>query len=350
MVIKEAFACVHTADQEEPPPHGGDLHAARARYGHALEDWLDLSTGINPQAYPVSPPPLSAWQRLPENEDGMESAARSFYGTQDLLAVAGTQMAIKLLPALRAPSRVLLSAPSYAEHAYAWGTAGHRLSTRPASQIDDQAVAGADVVVLVNPNNPDGYRYPPARLQRWREQLARRGGWLVMDEAFMDVTPAQSLLRHTLPPGLIVLRSFGKFFGLAGARVGFVCAEPALLEALSAAAGPWAVAGPSRAVARQALQDRVWQRRTRHWLEERSSVVARLLDGCGLPPAASTPLFHWVPTRKARAWQEALARRGIWTRRFDQPSALRIGLTRDDAAHKRLRDALLEARAEVESR
>lgn len=347
MATKEAFAGVHSARPERPPRHGGDLHAARACYGLALEDWLDLSTGINPHAYPVTSPPPSAWQRLPESDDGMESAARTFYGTQDLVAVAGTQMAIKLLPQLRAPSRVLLSAPSYAEHAYAWGTAGHRLSTRPARSIDDQAVTGADVVVLVNPNNPDGYRYPLARLQRWREQLARRGGWLVVDEAFMDATPEQSLLRHTLPPGLIVLRSFGKFFGLAGTRVGFVCAEPALLEALSDAAGPWTVAGPSRAVARQALLDRVWQRRTRDWLEERSSVVGRLLDDCGLPPAASTPLFHWVPTDSACAWQEALARRGIWTRRFEQPSALRIGLTQDDAAHKRLRDALLAARVEV---
>ena len=331
------------------PVHGGDLRAASARFGHALDGWLDLSTGINPHPYPFSTPAMADWHRLPEAEDGLEAAARRYYGTEDLLPLAGTQMAIKLLPRLRRPGRVLLAAPSYAEHAHAWAEAGHRVHSRPAQRIDDAAVAQADVVVLVHPNNPDGYRYALPRLERWRAQLAQRGGWLVVDEAFMDATPEQSMLRPWMPPALIVLRSFGKFFGLAGARVGFACAEPDLLAALADAAGPWAVAGPSRVVARQALDDRVWQRRTRDWLEERSAVTHQLLARHGVRPAVSTPLFHWIPTSQAAQWQTALARRVVWTRRFEQPCALRIGLTANDADHARLEAALTDASTEVEA-
>ncbi|WP_420427051.1 threonine-phosphate decarboxylase CobD [Algiphilus sp.] len=329
------------------PAHGGDLRAARARFGHALEDWLDLSTGINPHPYPFRAPAMEAWHRLPEAEDGLEVAARRYYGSEDLLPLAGTQMAIKLLPRLRRPGRVLVAAPSYAEHAHAWAEAGHRVHSRPAQRIDDAAVGQADVVVLVHPNNPDGFRYALPRMERWRAQLAQRGGWLVVDEAFMDATPDQSMLRPWMPPALIVLRSFGKFFGLAGARLGFACAEPDLLAALADAAGPWAVAGPSRAVAQQALEDRVWQRRTCDWLEERSAVTRLLLERHGLRPAVSTPLFHWIPSDRAGQWQTALARHAVWTRRFEQPSALRIGLTANDADHARLEAALRAAGAEV---
>lgn len=347
MPTKDVISRHQAPGAEGPPVHGGDLRAASARFGIALEQWLDLSTGINPHAYPLTAPPASAWHRLPEDDDGLEAAARTFYGTEDLIAVAGTQMAIKCLPQLRAPARVLLAAPSYAEHAYAWSAAGHTVSARAPHLIDDQAVARSDVLVLVNPNNPDGHRYSATRLRHWRDMLAKRGGWLVVDEAFMETTPAQSLVQEHMPAGLIVLRSLGKFFGLAGARVGFVCAERALLDALSDAAGPWLVAGPSRDVATQALADRIWQRRARDWLEERSSVVGRLLTSYGLAPAASTAFFHWIPTTRAKSWQDALARRGVWTRRFEQPVALRIGLTRDDAAHARLREALAGAQAEV---
>ncbi len=242
--------------------HGGALRAAAARHGIPFDDWLDLSTGINPQGWPVPAVPAPVWRRLPEPGDGLETVAADYYGSPNPLPVAGSQAAIQALPLLREPGRAGVLALSYAEHAHAWRRAGHELE-----QLDVAMLAAAierlDVLVLVNPNNPTGLRFDPATLLDWRARLAARGGWLVVDEAFVDATPESSLAAHVGQPGLIVLRSLGKFFGLAGARVGFVLGESVLLERLADRLGPWAVSGPSRWVAARALADRDWQDRTR---------------------------------------------------------------------------------------
>ena len=208
--------------------HGGGLRVAAEQYGIPLSDWLDLSTGINPQGWPVTPVPGTVWQRLPEADDGLEAAAAAYYGAESLLPVAGSQAAIQALPRLRALGRIGVLSPSYAEHAHAWRRAGHQVELLSADRLDT-AIAQLDTLVLAHPNNPTGVRFPVDALLDWRARLAARGGWLVVDEAFMDATPEDSLAGQTGLPGLIVLRSLGKFFGLAGARVGFALAEPALL-------------------------------------------------------------------------------------------------------------------------
>jgi cobalamin biosynthetic protein CobC len=180
----------------------------------------------------------------------------------------------------------------------------------------------------------------------WRARLAARGGWLVVDEAFMDATPAGSLANPVGLPGLILLRSLGKFFGLAGARVGFVLAEPAVLERLGEALGPWTVTGPSRWVAAQALSDRGWQAETRTRLDRAGSRLADLLNRQRLPVAGGTGLFQWVPLPEAEFWHDALARRGILVRRFTDPPALRFGLPDGEPAWRRLELALAGVRAE----
>ncbi|HMY78248.1 MAG TPA: pyridoxal phosphate-dependent class II aminotransferase, partial [Thauera aminoaromatica] len=232
--------------------HGGRLRRAAEHYGIALADWMDLSTGISPWAYPVPPVPETAWQRLPEDDDGLEEAAARYYGSAELLAVAGSQPAIQALPAVLPGARVRLLAPGYAEHAHAWR------ERRPRS-IDAEEVEGAiddsDVVVLVQPNNPTGVHFDRDRLLDWHARLARRGGWLVVDEAFADTTPAHSLVPLAGRPGLVVLRSLGKFFGLAGARVGFVFAPTEVRTALAERLGPWTLAGPARWAAHHALAD-----------------------------------------------------------------------------------------------
>jgi cobalamin biosynthetic protein CobC len=203
-----------------------------------------------------------------------------------------------------------------------------------------------DALALVQPNNPTGVRFPLERLLDWRARLAARGGWLVVDEAFMDATPAASLAGCVGWPGLIVLRSLGKFFGLAGARVGFVLAEPAVLERLREQLGPWAVAGPSRWVATQALCDRAWQAETKGRLDRAGTRLADLLGRQGLPAAGGTGLFQWVPLPEAAFWQDALARRGILVRRFVDPPGLRFGLPDGESAWRRLELALAGVRAE----
>ncbi|MND35434.1 Threonine-phosphate decarboxylase [compost metagenome] len=321
--------------------HGGRLRAAAQRYGIAEADWLDLSTGIAPYGWELPAIPASAWARLPELEDGLEAAAREYYGCASLLPVAGSQAAIQALPRLREGCRVGVISPCYAEHAHAWRREGHELEELDAATAERE-LERFDVVLVVNPSNPTGQRLAPETLLAWRERLAQRGGWLLVDEAFMDCTPEQSLAGHCPLPGLVVLRSFGKFFGLAGIRLGFVLAEPKLLESLHEWLGPWAVSGPARALAKTLLQDEDGQQRQRQSLLRDGQHLENLLRDCGLAPTGGTALFQWLACDDAAALHEFLAARGILTRLFARPSSLRFGLPPDEAGWARLRQALLD--------
>ncbi len=319
--------------------HGGRLREAARRYGIPLAAWLDLSTGINPHAYPVSATPVSAWARLPEDDDGLIDAARAYYEAPHVRPVAGSQAAIQALPPLRTPCRVGIIAPGYAEHARAWRRAGHEVIAIPAEALADNA-RQVDVLVVIHPNNPTGDRFLPETLLDWHAGLAARDGWLVVDEAFMDPTPAESLARYSTSPGLIVLRSLGKFFGLAGARVGFVLGEAALLKRLAEALGPWPLAGPSRAAASGALADTAWHSATRRELPEASARLAKLLTAHGLVPTGGCGLFQWVVTPQAQAIHELLARQGVLARWFNDPPSLRFGLPGTEQGWLRLDAAL----------
>ena len=320
--------------------HGGRLRRAAETYGIPLGDWLDLSTGINPQGYPVPPVPADAWLRLPEDDDGLEAAAADYYGSAHLLPVAGSQPAIQLLPAVLRGERVSLLAPGYAEHAHAWRD--RRAVAVSADEID-AAVAHSDIVVLVQPNNPTGVHFGRERLLEWHTRLARRGGWLVVDEAFIDTTPAQSLVPLAGADGLVVLRSVGKFFGLAGARVGFVFAPGSVRAALAERLGPWTLAGPARWAARHALADRAWQTQARAALLTAGERLQALLETHGLP-ACGPALFQLVATPDAARLHAAFARRGILLRLFETPQAVRFGLPSDEAGWARLAAALAACR------
>lgn len=322
--------------------HGGRLHAAAARYGIPLAQWLDLSTGINPNGWPVEGLPPSVWARLPEDGDGLEQVAQACYGASDILPVAGSQAAIQALPRLRACSRVGVLHPGYGEHAHAWRGSGHRVVPVAAESVDCE-LARLDVLVLIHPNNPTGVRFPTHRLLHWHSRLAARGGWLVVDEAFMDASPEHSLCAYSDRPGVIVLRSLGKFFGLAGARVGFVAAHTELLKGLNSLLGPWTVSAPARLIAVRALRDRDWQASARQHLAVESGKLTALLQRHGLAPDGGTDLFQWVCTPRARMLHRELARRGILTRLFTEPSSLRFGLPGSDAHRERLDGALAQA-------
>lgn len=326
--------------------HGGKLRAAARQYGIPEHEWLDLSTGINPQGYPVPALPPGAWRQLPDDGDALRAAAIGYYGNASLLPVAGSQAAIQALPRLRAPSRVGVLSPTYAEHAHAWRRAGH-VARELAVEDIEASLGETDVVVLANPNNPTGLYLARAMLLGWRAHLAAHGGWLVVDEAFIDAAPEASLVPDAGVPGLIVLRSLGKFFGLAGARVGFVFADSELLCALEEELGPWTVTGPAQAVATQALSDSAWQEATRSRLVAASARLARLLAEYGLAPSGGTALFQWVRTPQAHVLHEQLARRGILTRLFTAPASLRFGLPGTEVSWQRLAQALQEIHAHV---
>ncbi|SDY64145.1 L-threonine O-3-phosphate decarboxylase [Lysobacter sp. yr284] len=321
--------------------HGGRLLRAAQRYGIPASQWLDLSTGINPQAWPVPEIPARAWQRLPEDDDGLAEVAAAYYGAPQALPVAGSQAAIQTLPELRAPSRVGVLAPGYAEHAHAWRRAGHRVDTLCADELLAQRER-FDVIVLIHPNNPGGERFERESLLALHRELSARGGWLLVDEAFMDATPERSLCGDSARAGLIVLRSAGKFFGLAGARAGFVCAAPALLAALRERLGPWTLTGPARHVLRHALADRDWQRCMRTQLQTQGERLAAMLCAHGLAPSGGCGFFQWRRDPRAAQLHDALAQRAILTRLFDEPASLRFGLPGGEDEWQRLHCVLAE--------
>lgn len=323
--------------------HGGRLDRAAVRYGIPRERWLDLSTGISPYAYPVPVVPVAAWHRLPEDDDGLLDVARRYYATPHLLAVAGSQAAIIALPRLRPASRVGVISPGYNEHAHAWRHHGHHVSTCPSDELFARA-AEFDVIVLIHPNNPGGDRFSREALLALHASLVSRGGWLIVDEAFIDTRPDETLC-DVARDGLIVLRSVGKFFGLAGVRAGFVASSPALLEALRECLGPWTLSGPTRHVVKAALSDLNWQIRMAARLTVEGKRLAALLTRHGLRPAGGCDFFQYCLHPEAPRLHDALAARAILTRRFDEPSALRFGLPGDHAGFDRLDAALAEVLA-----
>jgi cobalamin biosynthetic protein CobC len=324
--------------------HGGDLARARTLFPDAPEPWIDLSTGINPIPYPLPSLPLSLWQHLPgaDDEAALLAAARKAYRVPPgagIVAAPGTQILIDLLPRVL-PERVragpvAVLGPTYAEHALAWRKAGAEV-TEPTTLAE---TANAASIVVVNPNNPDGRSLPVADLAALAARCAKRDGMLILDEAFADFTPQVSLL-PALAPATIVLRSFGKTYGLAGVRLGFAIGEEAPMTALRTAMGPWAVAGPALAIGAQALADAAWLADAG---AARTTDAARL-DALLAPlgrVVGGTALFRLLETPDAALLFAHFGRHGIYVRRFqNQSNWLRLGLPGDADAWRRLEAAL----------
>jgi cobalamin biosynthetic protein CobC len=324
--------------------HGGNLNEAQKQFGRPTADWLDLSTGINPIPYPFSSPDSFSWSRLPQadREGALIEAARRAYRVApaaQIVSAPGTQILIQLAARLRPSARVEIVSPTYSEHRTAWELEGGEVWNVP----DLPERTNADVVVVANPNNPDGRRWPPLRLNALREHLAARGGLLVVDEAFADIDPSLSMAPHTGPPGLLVLRSFGKFYGLAGVRLGFAIGADEDISRLAAWLGPWAVSGPAIEIGIEALSDGPWADATRARLTALSGQLDRILRANGLSVIGNAGLFILTEYPRARAIYEELARAGILVRVFDYaPAWLRFGLP-EPSQFERLEAALAEA-------
>jgi cobalamin biosynthesis protein CobC len=316
--------------------HGGNLDVARARFGGRLEDWIDLSTGINRQPYPVPTLAPRHWSALPSRSDidSLLEAAREAYGSDaSVLAVAGAQAAIQLLPQLAPPGRARILGPTYNE--FAPVLAGASWQVENVGEVE--ALAGADLAVVVNPNNPDGRRHDPAKLLA----LLPRAKRLVVDESFADAVPVVSLAGEAGRAGFLVLRSFGKFYGLAGLRLGFVLGSAEDIAALEALAGPWPISGAAIEIGRKALLDRDWANATRARLETEAWRLDRMAKTTGWNLVGGTPLFRLYDAGDAAVVQEQLARARIWSRIFkDRPNWLRLGLPGDESEWARLAEAL----------
>jgi len=309
------------------PRHGGNLGEAIVRYQRPREDWLDLSTGINPNGYPVPMPPASVWRDLPDAFDDLRDVAAQYYGApvQAVVPCAGSQAVIRALPALLPPGRVAVASLTYSEYAPAFAQAGHTLVPwlGPEAGLPD-----VDYLVWVNPDNPTTRCVSRQTLSRWQGLLVERGGMLIVDEAFADVSPYASMTCHAGEDGLVLLRSVGKFFGLAGIRAGFALCPQGVATRLAERLGAWTVSGPARFAVRTALRDTAWQAATRVRLEKDGERLLALLRGRGWP-AQGTPLFAWTPHAMAPRWHAQLAAQGIWTRLFEaRPIAVAKGETR----------------------
>lgn len=323
--------------------HGGSLGRASALFPHAPRPFVDLSTGINPHSYPLFELPATALSRLPESERLREltEIAAGAYGAPSAAHVAaapGTQILLPRVAALVKPGKALVLGPTYAEHARAAAIAG-----RAVAEVHDfDALADADLAVLVNPNNPDGRIIERARLLDLAARLRAKGGLLVVDEAFMDVGPSeQSLAGDVGEGGMVVLRSFGKFFGLAGVRLGFALADKLTVERLDAQLGPWAVAGPALEYGIRGLSDTEWQVAMRRRLAEDAGRLDALFGKFGVPVAGGTTMFRYLSFMDAPLLFSALGERGILLRHFAQrPQVLRAGLPGSEAEWERLESAL----------
>jgi cobalamin biosynthetic protein CobC len=295
--------------------HGGRLAAAQARFPDAPKPWLDLSTGINPRPYPAPRASAAARARLPDPEQlaELEAAAAAAFGAPParVVAVPGSEAAIRLLPWLLGAQSVAIAGPTYGAHAEAWTAAGAALRAHR-----DEAEAW----VVVNPNNPDGRITAAATLL-----ASASHRWTLVDEAFADCDPALSLVSQA-GGRLIVLRSFGKFYGLAGLRLGFVVADEALAAKLRRVLGDWPIGAEAIAAGIAAYRDSRWAERARARLDRDAARLRRLLAGCGVEPLGGCGLFQLAKARDADALFERLARRGVLTRPFPDGGLIRFGL------------------------
>jgi cobalamin biosynthetic protein CobC len=331
-----------------PLPHGGNLGAARQCFPHAPEPFIDLSTGINPYPYPVPEIPPDRFFRLPDQASvgRLAAIAAQAYGapSKDCVVPApGTQILLPQVAMLVAPGRAAILGPTYAEHLRAAKLAGHQ-----ANEVAEvEQLRSADLAIVVNPNNPDGRIVPRAELLDIARDLRQRDGILVIDEAFADVVSSDVSLAGDLDcRNVVVLRSFGKFFGLAGLRLGFALTAPHLATRLDALLGPWAVSGPAVFIGEMALADTCWKSRMLAHLADAARRLDSVLAGCDLEIVGGTSLYRLTQSSGAQELFGHLGHAGILVRRFaEHPTWLRWGLPDSEAGWQRLSTALASRKA-----
>ena len=311
--------------------HGGKLNLIAEHYGRPVEQWLDLSTGISPYSYPIPVIPEQIWRELPQVDLELLEAAKDYYKAANILPTAGSQSVIQLLPRYRlqlgfACSNVWLPKQGYKEHEKAWRDAGFTVCHYQEIPSSEK-IQKHDVLVVINPNNPTGELYSKELLQGLACELAQKQAWLIIDEAFMDsVETPQSLMEETNCEHVFVLRSLGKFFGLAGIRVGFISANKEHLVNLQALFGPWHLNGPAAYIAKQALTDKKWQEQQRLRLKFDADALNEVLRHYFTATPRGASLFKTVYLANAQSIYQQLCQQGVYVRLTDELDALRFGI------------------------
>jgi cobalamin biosynthetic protein CobC len=306
------------------PLHGGDVTVAARNFGRPEDQWIDLSTGINRTSYPNTQLSTQVFQALPNISDmeNLLTEAKLFYEVNinsEIMAGPGTQSILKNLPLLFPKREICILTPTYSEHQYTWEQAGNKVL--PVNTLN--AVPHDIVAVVVNPNNPNGRKYQVEDLINLSENLEL----LVIDEAFCDYLPDLSVIPHLAKHKILVLRSLGKFFGLAGLRLGFAVGMPEITQQLLLRLGPWAVSGPAIEIGTRALSDTSWVSEMRKILKSQSLRLNNILEKQNISILGSTTLFTLIKTDYASEIFSALAAEGILLRQFENYKTwLRIGL------------------------
>lgn len=334
----------------EPIVHGGDLAAARRRYRTPAEGWIDLSTGINPVPFPLPDIPMDAWARLPGFREtrAFMAAAAECYGASEgaILPLPGAQAGISALGralASHSGPKVYL-APTYGEYARCFPDA------EPVNDLFAirRALDAGGIAIICNPNNPDGRALAKGEVLALADRAERRAGWLIVDESFADIAPDISACSRAGRGGLVVLRSFGKFYGLAGLRLGALLAPPRLLTTVERDLGPWSVSGPALAIGEIALRDVEWAKEARHRIKADARWLSERLERAGYSVIGRAGLFTLIQLDDPGAWHVHLAKHGIWTRIFkDHPNWLRMGMPGLSAENWRRLSAALELEDDV---
>ena len=327
------------------PVHGGDLKNAMAlsrEFGFEagdLSNWIDLSTGINPRPYPVPDLNPSLWHKLPAQDlhQKLIDVAVKYYhapSPHHLLAASGSALLIQLLPALFEGEAVSIVSPTYGDHAAAWAR-----GCGACSLIESADDHSEGILVLTNPNNPDGRRYSARELEALAEKQTRAGSWLIVDEAFADLISGEKSTTALVDDfNVIILKSIGKFFGLAGARLGFLVAPPAIIQKMETQLGSWPVSGPALEIGFQALSNVQWQNETRDFLKRQTEAVLAVFKQAQLPIVGGTDLFTLVDQSAKPTLFKELLRAQIYVRSFDySENWLRIGLPANDDELARLK-------------
>lgn len=318
--------------------HGGRLDAAVSKYGGSREGWLDLSTGINPNAFPIPELANESWQRLPDEtaQSNLLATARDYYRVPEnagLVAGNGTQAILQNLPFVLKPKTVAIVSPTYEEHRHCWEAAGREVL---AMNTLIEAVEAAEIVVVVNPNNPTAITYQPDAPLEAAKKLVEKSGFLIVDEAFGDVVPELSTVPRLLD-NMIVLRSFGKFFGLAGLRLGFAIGSQSIADRLSSKLGPWSVSGPALEIGTAALKDTDWVFTARAQIKQNAEDQVEVIKACGLELIGNAGLFMEFEHTQASRIHEALCQDHIFVRSFvDRKTRLRFGLCKNMEELERL--------------
>jgi cobalamin biosynthetic protein CobC len=324
--------------------HGGQLQKVAKQFNIAPENWLDLSTGIAPLSYPIPKIPQKIYQTLPQSSDDLETVAKRYYDANNLLVTNGSQAIIKLLPTLwreqnQHSTTVYLPEQGYKEHALAWQTAGftpcwYKDILPSLTKIEDNSV-----LVIINPNNPTGQLYNQSTLISYQKKLSTSGGLLVIDEAFIDVIkPSQSMTNSISNyKNTLILRSFGKFFGLAGIRIGFLIGAKTWLAKFNEHLGPWQVNGPAQFIAQKAIADNNWQEQQKQNLKALSarlrSILTKNFSSGLITTISGTDLFQTVYFKESVNVENvyvALCQQGVYVRLTDDKRALRFGLAKEE--------------------